>query len=65
MNERELLQNNLADCKTGWTSELHSIADAVERVGCRIGEPPERAILRKEALAERIRAVAAEIGGAA
>ena len=45
--------------------ELRSIAYAIERLGCRMGEDPERAILRKEALADRVRAVAAQIGGAA
>jgi len=29
-----------------------------------MGEDPERAILRKEELADRVRAVAAQIGGA-
>jgi hypothetical protein len=29
-----------------------------------MGENPERAILRKEELADRVRAVAAQIGGA-
>lgn len=46
-------------------AELISIAHAIERLGCRLGENPERAILRKEALADRVRAVAAQIGGAA
>jgi hypothetical protein len=46
------------------TAELRSIARAIERLGCRMGEDPERAILRKEALADRVRAVAAEIGDA-
>jgi hypothetical protein len=46
-------------------AELISIASAIERLGCRMGEDPERAILRKEALADRVRAVAAQIGGAA
>jgi hypothetical protein len=46
-------------------AELCSIAYAIERLGCRMGEDPERAILRKEALADRVRAVAAQIGGAA
>ena len=45
--------------------ELRSIARAIERLGCRMGEDPERTILRKEALADRVRAVAAQIGGAA
>ena len=47
------------------SDELRSIARAIERLGCRMGEDPERAILRKEALADRVRAVAAQIGGAA
>jgi hypothetical protein len=46
-------------------TELLSIARSIERLGCRMGEDPERVILRKEDLAERIRAVAAQIGGAA
>lgn len=46
-------------------AELRSIAYAIERLGCRMGEDPERAILRREALADRVRAVAAQIGGAA
>jgi hypothetical protein len=47
------------------SDELRSIANAIERLGCRMGEDPERAIIRKEALADRVRAVAARIGGAA
>lgn len=43
--------------------ELLSIAGAVEKIGCRIGEDPEHFALRKEALADRIRLVSAKIGG--
>jgi hypothetical protein len=64
-NEREHQQNNRAECKAALPAELRSIAYAIERLGCRMGEDPERAILRKEALADRVRAVAAQIGGAA
>lgn len=46
-------------------SELVAIAHAIERLGCRIGEDPERALLRKAALADRVRALAAQIGGVA
>ncbi|WP_237152397.1 hypothetical protein [Oryzibacter oryziterrae] len=46
-------------------AELLSIAKAIEQLGCRMGEDPERAILRKEAVADRLRTVAAQIGGAA
>jgi hypothetical protein len=65
MNGSERSKNNSRQCKTDWPGELRSIARAIEHLGCRMGEDPERAILRKEALADRVRAVAAQIGGAA
>ena len=46
MNGSERFKNNSRQCKTDWPGELRSIARAIEHLGCRMGEDPERAILR-------------------
>lgn len=60
-----VFENSRSECiPVSIRGELFSIARAIEKLGCRMGEDPERAILRKEELADRVRAVAAQIGGA-